>query len=132
MHPTPFFPSWRPFLAAAGSRLRDCLPVLQACTLAQLEDLFGSCLPKDLFPKSEQKENSRDRLYTQQRTFWSFLWQCLNPRASCREVVRQIQALFTLHAGPVVSEENGAYCRARRRLPAGALSKALAATAAAV
>jgi hypothetical protein len=119
-------------LAAAGSRLRQSVQHVQACTLAQLEDLFSSCLPHDLLPKTKQKDNSRDRLYTQRRTFWSFLWQCLNPQTSCREVVRQIQALFTLQAGPVVSEENGAYCRARRRLPTDQLAKALTATAAAV
>ena len=132
MHSTPFFPSWRPFLAPAGSALRQSFQQVQACTLAQLEELFSSCLPKDLLAKTHQKQNSRDRLYTQRRTFWSFLWQCLNPQSSCREVVRQIQALFTLGSGPRVSEANGAYCRARRRLPSQQLAQALAATAAAV
>ena len=57
------------------------------------------------------------------------LWQAFNPKASCREVVRQLQALFELHSGPTVSEEDGAYCRAKARLPLKEFPKALAATA---
>jgi hypothetical protein len=57
------------------------------------------------------------------------LWQGLNPHASGREVVRQLQALFKFEGGPTLSEEDGAYCRARARLPLGEFPKALAATA---
>jgi hypothetical protein len=44
-------------------------------------------------------------------------------------VVRQLQALFQLEGGPRLSEEDGAYCRARARLPREEFPKALAATA---
>jgi hypothetical protein len=44
-------------------------------------------------------------------------------------VVRQLQALFRLQGGPQISEEDGAYCRARARLPLAQFPKALAATA---
>ena len=44
-------------------------------------------------------------------------------------MVRQIQALFELHNGPDVSEEDGAYCRAKARLQLQEFPKALAATA---
>jgi hypothetical protein len=33
------------------------------------------------------------------------LWQGFNPKASGREVARQVQALFELHSGPRVSEQ---------------------------
>jgi len=126
---TPFFPLWRSQLAAWGSRLADPLTVLRVATLAQLEERFADCLPEELFPKAAKALNSRDRIYTPRRTFWCFLSQCLSPHTSCREVVRQVQALFKLHDGPHVSEEDGAYCRARQRLPLTQLSKALLATA---
>lgn len=126
---TPFFPPWRSQLAAWGSRLAQPLKVFRVDTLAQLEERFAHCLPEALFPKADKALNSRDRIYTQRRTFWCFLWQCLNPQTPCREVVRQVQALFKLHDGPHVSEEDGAYCRARQRLPRAPLSKALLATA---
>jgi len=86
-------------------------------------------MPTTLFPKAPEKQNSRDRDYTRWRTFWCMLWQSLNPDASGREVVRQLQALFRLENGPTLSEHDGAYCRAKTRLPLSQLPKALAATA---
>jgi hypothetical protein len=86
-------------------------------------------MPATLFPKAPEKQNSRDRDYTRWRTFWCMLWQALNPDAPGREVVRQLQALFRLENGPNISEDDGAYCRARARLPLAEFPKALAATA---
>ena len=126
---TPFLPAFRPQLAPMGPRAAHALQRVRACTLAQLENCFGHWLPADLFPKARAKANSRHRHYTCWRTFWCSLWQSLNPNASGREVVRQLQALFKLKGGPHLSEEDGAYCRARARLPWEQFPKALAATA---
>jgi hypothetical protein len=112
-----------------GSRLAHSLQRVGSFTLNQLEAQFGSWVPANLFPKAAQKANSRDRLYTRHRTFWSMLWQSLSPGASCREVVRQLQALLQLEDGPSISGEDGAYCRARARLPVEEFPRALAATA---
>lgn len=129
MHSTPFFPALRSFLAPPGSRLTGTLHSLRSHTLAKLEERFGPWVPARLFPKAADKQNSRDRIYTQPRTFWCFLWQILNPNTACREVVRQLQALLLLRGGPQISPEDGAYCRARGRLPAGLLPQVLQATA---
>jgi hypothetical protein len=51
------------------------------------------------------------------------LWQGFNPKAPGREVVRQIQALFELHDGASISEDDGAYCRAKARLPVSEFPK---------
>jgi len=128
MH-TPFFPALRATLAPMGPRVAQAFRQVRAYTLCQLEERFGSRLPQTLFPKATQKTNSRDRLYTQRRTFWCLLWQALNPLSSGRQVVRQLQALFVLNGGPTVSEEDGAYCRAKARLPLSEFPKALAASA---
>ncbi len=128
MH-TPFFPFWRAQLAPMGPRLAQTFKTVRSYTLNQLEERFGPHLPQSLFPKAALKANSRDRIYTRPRTFWSMLWQGFNPKASCREVVRQIQALFALHGRPSVSEEDSAYCRAKARLALGEFPKALSATA---
>lgn len=40
-----------------------------------------------------------------------------------------LQALFTLEGGPKISEEDGAYCRAKARLPLSEFPRALAASA---
>jgi hypothetical protein len=112
-----------------GARVVHTVNTVRSDTLGQLEEHFGACLPQTLFPKAPDHTNSRDRLYTRWRTFWSLLWQGFNPKASGREVVRQIQALFDLHDGPSISEPDGAYCRAKTRLPVSEFPKALAATA---
>jgi hypothetical protein len=129
MNDTPFFGPWIHCLAPMGSRTAQAVERVRACTLCQLESCFGHWLPEDLFPKAAEKANSRDRHYTRWRTFWCSLWQNLNPEASCREVVRQLQALFRLAGGPKISEADSAYCRARARLPLAQFPKALAATA---
>jgi hypothetical protein len=122
---TPCFPQWRGWWRPFAAR---CAAV-QACTLCELESWFGEVLPAGLFPKAQAKLNSRDRIYPPRRTFFCLLWQCLHPGASGREVVRQLQALFQLHGGPRISEEDGAYFRARARLPDAGLTQVLATTA---
>ena len=128
MH-TPFLPALRPALAPMGCRLARTVSQVGAHTLCQLESALGCWVPPSLFPKAPVKENSRDHHYTRWRSFWCMLWQALNPDASGREVVRQLQALFELQNGPKISEEDGAYCRAKARLPLAEFPKALAATA---
>ena len=112
-----------------GSRTAQVLRQVRAYTLNQLEDRFGNWFPNNLLPKAPDKSNSRDRIYTRGRTFWSMLWQGFNPKSSCREVVRQIQAVSELHGGPSISKANGAYCRAKARLPLDQFVQALSATA---
>lgn len=128
MH-TPFFPAFDGFFAPGGGPLAATVKTVRAYTLCQLEVRCGRWLPDYLFPKAAAGPNSRDRVYTRPRTFWSMLWQALNPKASCREVVRQLQALFLLHDGPGLSEADGAYCRAKARLPQTYFPKALARSA---
>jgi hypothetical protein len=111
-----------------GSRTAQAFAGVRSYTLSQLENHLGPWLPPNLFAKSSSQANSRDRCYTCWRTFWAFLWQSFNPQASCREVVRQIQALFRLLNGPLISEEDGAYCRARVRMPLSSFAQALSAT----
>jgi hypothetical protein len=129
---TPYFPHWRARLAPMGSRVTGAYKTIRSYTLSRLEERFGAYLSPTLFPKAAAQANSRDRIYTRHRTFWAMLFQAFNPKASGREVVRQIQALFVLHSGPVVSEEDGAYCRAKKRLPLSEFPKALQASAQAV
>jgi hypothetical protein len=123
---TPFFPPWRARLAAFGLRA----PSLRVLPLPHLEKLFCHILPADLLAPAESGDNSRQRLYSLRGTFWGFLWQMLHPATSCREVLRQIRALFCWagRATPV-DEGTSAYCQARQRLPLPVLQRARAAAA---
>jgi putative transposase len=94
-----------------------------------MEGIFSRYVPSIVFPKMKSEENSRDRRYTRARTFWSMIWQALNPRSSGREVVRQLQALISLQGGASISSADGAYCRAKARLPLSKFIDAISRTA---
>jgi hypothetical protein len=125
MH-TPYFPTLRCRLAALGRRTAH---TLRQATLAQLAEHLRDFLPTPLLSAEDQGPNSRDRVFSLRLTFECFLWQLLKPNTSCREVVRQVQALFRLHGRGHVDEGDSAYVQARLRLPKARLEKALAATA---
>jgi IS4 transposase len=123
---TPFFPAFRARLSALGRRVQ----LLRQQSLLHLDQLFGPCLPPGLLSQAEEGLNSRDRIYNLRRTFFGFLYQVLNPACPCREVVRQVQALFALRGDRCVDEGTGGWCQARARLP-GDILRALRCAAAA-
>ena len=73
--------------------------------------------------------NSRERSFPLRLTCECFIWQMLNPGTSCREVVRQVQALCRLLGHAPVDEGTSAYVQARQRLPEERLEKVMQATA---
>jgi hypothetical protein len=123
---TPFFPQFRPRLAPCRRALTQ--KVRQA-SLAQLEQYLEGLFPPHLLSQEEEGANSRKRVFSLRLTFECFLWQLLKPQSACREVVRQVQALFRLHHLGPVDEGSSAYCQARQRLPKERLQRVLAATA---
>jgi hypothetical protein len=126
MH-TPFFPAFRPRLAALGRRVQH----LRQQTLCHLELLLGPLLPPGLLAQADEGANSRERVYSVRRAFFGFLYQVLKPDCSCREIVRQVQALFALHDQGRIDEGTSAYCQARKRLPLDTLQRLRVAVAAA-
>jgi IS4 transposase len=112
MH-TPFFPDWRHRFGPMGRRVAH----LRQQSLLHLDQLFSRFLPPALLAQADEGLNSRERIFSVRRTFFGFLYQVLNPDCPCREIVRQIQALFTLHQDGDVDEGSSAYCQARKRLP---------------
>jgi len=97
---------------------------LRRCTLDKLEDRLGPLLP-GLAALAPARAGARERPYSVRRTWWCFLWQMLQPRSSCRQVVRQLQAMLVLEGRPAVDEGTSAYCQARARLPEPLLQAAL-------
>jgi hypothetical protein len=124
---TPFFPALRSGLAALGRRTTRAL---RQATLSQLQEHFRDLLPDPLLSSEDQGPNSRDRIFNLRLSFECFIWQVLKPDTSCREVVRQVQALFRLQGwATLIDEGDSAYVQARQRLPKERLEKALAVTA---
>ena len=125
MH-TPCFPAFRSRLAALGRRTTQNL---RQTSLAQLQQHLRDFLPAPLLSSEEDGPNSRNRVFTLRLTFECFVWQLLKPKTSCREVVRQVQALLRLQDRAPVDESDSAYIQARQRFPKERLQKALSATA---
>ena len=102
---------------------------LSAAAPQELEPLFGSCLPAGLLSQADEGINSRERVYSVRVTFWTFLWQVLNPGSSTRSAVRKVMAWFALLGRPKVSKDDSPFCQARSRLDRNTLERALHASA---
>lgn len=131
MDNTPCFPQWLHRLAPMGRRATKFLTHIRQCTLSQVETRFGALFAEPALRPLPPDDPHRERPYSTRRTFWCFLWQMLNQNTSCREVVRQLQAVLALHGVHNLDSANSAYCQARARLPLRVLEQGLRDTAAA-
>ena len=117
---TPFLPGLRHQLGRLPARL--CR--LSQTSIPQLQVLLASLIPFHLLSSADEGAHSRERIFTLRRTFFAFLWQVLNPGASCREALRQIQAEARLQGQTLRdSDDTSAYCQARQRLPTECLEQ---------
>jgi hypothetical protein len=102
---------------------------IRQLTLDQIEQRFGPAVNPFLLQQKASKDYSRNRIFPLARTYWCWIWQILQANTSCREVVRQVQALFGLHERHDVDEGTSAYCQARGKLSLGLLQKIFAESA---
>src|SRR5882672_9934826 len=85
---TPCFAAWQPLLAPLGRTTAPAIRALRQLTLAQIEGRLGAAFPAAWLAQNGAGAHSRERIFTQARTVWCWLWQVLQVQASCREVVR--------------------------------------------
>jgi len=126
---TPYLPALRPILAPMASRSQNTARSLRQATLARIEQTLGPALPADLLRKPHAGPHSRRRVFDLTRTFWGWIWQVLQANTSCREVVRQLQALLALRQDGSAAQNTSAYCQARGKLPLPLLQAAFSASA---
>jgi len=117
---TSYFPAWRRKLAAYGRRVSRCRQQTPVEIESQCRRFLSA---RALAPPTEGKRRRR-RVFFLSRVFWCFLWQVLQPRTSCRAVVRQVQAHCETEQRRF-DENTSAYCQARGRLPIVCLQQAL-------
>ncbi len=110
---TPDFPAWAGSFACQLQRLRTTA----GTTLHQFELLFSVWIPRWRLTQQDEGDHSRHRLWTLRLTFWTFLWQIAQAGASCREAIRQAQALCRTQGQRLPPDENCPYCEARAKLP---------------
>ena len=123
---TPFFPAFRPKLAACR---QSATHQIRRASLAELDAYMASIFPPHLLSQADEGLNSRDRVFTLRLTLQCFLYQVLKPKTSCREIVRRVQALIRMLRGAAIDEGTSAYCQARKRLPWRLISKLMQAAA---
>jgi hypothetical protein len=115
-------------LAPLQSPLHHYARLLRRATLSQIEDHLAPALPRDLLQKPSRGKHSRERSFPLARTFWCWVWQILQGNTSCREVLRQFQALLSLLEEPPINEDSSAYCQARAAVPQALLQRAFLAS----
>ena len=118
---TPFFPALRNSLAPLGRGLRS----LRSTPTPELQIFFSSLFPDHLFRPQPAGANSRERIFTLQRTFWLFLVQALTPKTSLREACHHLRSLLELSSPEDRAATTGAFSRARGRFPTTLLHQAL-------
>jgi hypothetical protein len=88
---------------------------------------------RELFPHLYVLPGSgaRERMFTQENTFFLFLWQVLS-MSSCAEAVQRALLRLSLAGRGKASPSSSAYCQARGRIPEGLLGRMLSSTAGAL
>jgi hypothetical protein len=71
----------------------------------------------------EARVKGRERLFSPYVTLWTFLLQVLSPDGSCRDAVTRLRAFQVAQGEAPCSPNTGSYCKARGRLPEGALAR---------
>jgi Transposase DDE domain/Insertion element 4 transposase N-terminal len=110
----PEFPAFRQKLApmkAARAKLAKAQP------LHQLEQSVGALLPQDSLREIMNLPGTRMRWLPLHIIFWAFLAMVLNPRCSCRESQRGIQAWWKRQGRFWTNPNTNSFCEARKRLP---------------
>lgn len=110
---TPDFPDWAGGFAHQLRKLRSTA----APTLHQFELLFTPWIAHWRLAQQDEGEHSRNRRWNLRLVFWTFLWQVAQAGASCREAIRQAQALCKNAGCPVPPGTDSPYCQARGGLP---------------
>lgn len=110
---TPDFPDWAGGFAHQLRKLRSTA----GPALHQFELLFAPWIPHWRLAQQDEGEHSRNRRWNLRLVFWTFLWQVAQAGSSCREAIRQAQALCKNAGRPVPPDTDSPYCQARGGLP---------------
>ncbi len=86
---------------------------------------FQQLLPESFLADAIESEKIkyRQRIFSPIVTIWAFLSQVLDPDKTCHNAVSRIIAWLAGEGLEIPSEDNSAYCQARKRLPEQLLQK---------
>ncbi len=88
---------------------------------------LNETLPKDMIQQTLEEENIeyRKRVYDPIITLWGFIYQALDPDKSCKNAVSFILSMLFDSEDDLPSGNTGAYCKARKRLSLGFITRLL-------
>jgi hypothetical protein len=105
-----------PLFGKFHSPLHTASSGLRRRPLHHLESLCAQRIDPGLLQPNDAGDNSRQRIFTPQLTFFAFLGQILDPESSCRSALDQILAYYqSLAQYPNIANDTSAYCQARAR-----------------
>ena len=86
---------------------------------------FQKLLPESFLADAvdEEKIKYRHRIFSPIVTIWAFLSQVLDTDKTCHNAVSRIISWLAAASAEIPSEDNSAYCQARKRLPEKLLQK---------
>ena len=93
--------------------------VLAAPTMLDDELLTPSDVATAL---AQENFQGRNRLFPPHVTLWTFLLQVLSPDGSCRDALSRLRPWLIANGHQPCSPNTGSYCKARKRLPEGAVA----------
>ena len=106
-----------PGFSSLFSEQCQAVRALTSSALHQFEALFGPWLPLGCLSQAEDGPHSRQRRWPLRLVFWTFCWQIAQAGASCREAIRQAQALCLATGQPIPPDPTSPYSQARGALP---------------
>lgn len=86
---------------------------------------FADVLPAERLERILQDEGVSwaEKVFTPVLTLWTFLTQVINPAGCCRAAVARVMAWLVARGEQPCGPSTGGYCKARRRLPEGLLTR---------
>ncbi|QEG28556.1 hypothetical protein GobsT_33380 [Gemmata obscuriglobus] len=86
---------------------------------------FADVLPESCIEQAIQDHGGgwRDEVFTPVVTLWAFLTQVICPVGCCRLAVARVLAWLVARGEPPCGPGTGGYCKARTRLPEGAIAQ---------
>lgn len=95
--------------------LRQKRQRLRQQSLGEISAQFSEELPPEFV--ANLATTTRNRVYSQEVTFWAFLSQVFSEDASCARAVAQVQQWFKHQGLPIPSANTASYVEARQNLP---------------
>ena len=133
-NPTPMFPGFhlktlRRKPRSAQQLMAEKIDQLKQKSISQLGQCFGKYISIQQLRPMPTGISSRQRIFSQENTFWTFFSQELDSDGGCKEVLKKLQAFAAMRSKTLPSSSTAGYCKARKRLDISSLKTILKETA---